>query len=229
MDNVALADDRLRVKLQEGAQQLSIDLNDQQVTAHVQFLRLIAKWNRVHNLTAVRSTDEMVGRHLLDSLSVLKWLPSIDAKASLESAGSSATADVLDVGTGAGLPVIPLAIMRPDLQFLSVESNGKKTRFQHQAVTDLKLKNVRVNQARIEDVNEVAHVIVSRAFTAPEGFLQAIDKNCIPTSQVIIMLGTIERMPEALPKPFTVLELEEMNIPQFDSTRHVAVCGRIPS
>jgi len=216
--------DRLRVKLQEGVQELGLQVSGPQYDSLIQFLKLLQKWNRVYNLTAVRSIDEMVGRHILDSLSVLQWLPAVDT--AKDGNQTDANADVLDVGTGAGLPVIPLAIVRPDLFFLSVESNGKKTRFQHQALQELALTNIRIIEARIEDTDVRANTVIARAFTAPEKFIQLVTKNCQSHSRIIIMLGTKERMPETLPAGFSLLELQKIDVPQFDSIRHVAVCQR---
>lgn len=217
MNNTEVSPDHLRFKLAEGAQQLSLSLSDQHITSLIQFLRLLDKWNRVYNLTAVRVIDEMVGRHILDSLSVLNYLPG--------SANSKAF-DVLDVGTGAGLPVLPLAIVRPDLQFLSVESNGKKTRFQQQAIQELGIANVRVSNERIEDNNELAYTLISRAFTAPGDFLESIIKNSTASSRVIIMLGTKEKMPAVLPKGFELATITKVRVPQFESVRHIAICNR---
>lgn len=212
---------QLHTKLEAGANQLALELSQQQSTALIHFLGLLRKWNRVYNLTAVRSVDDMVGRHILDSLSVLSWLPPAKQHTHV-----SGLADVLDVGTGAGLPVIPLAIVRPDLHFVSVESNGKKTRFQQQAIVELALSNVSVEQARIEDVQTKASTIVSRAFSAPENFLKAVDKNCVNKSRVIIMLGLKEKMPANLPEGFSLVEMKQLDVPQCESVRHIAVCDK---
>lgn len=214
---------RLFAKLEQGAQQLGLQLQQHQIDLLVSYLALVHKWNRVYNLTAVRNVDDMVGRHILDSLSVLSWLPD-----NANPAGNTdASADVLDVGSGAGLPVLPLAIIRTDLHFLSVESNGKKTRFQQQAVLELGLSNVRIKQERIEEVSELAHCVISRAFTAPETFVQVVDKNCLQTTKVIIMLGQKDRLPELLPAGFTASQITEVDVPQCDAIRHIAVCTKV--
>lgn len=216
--------DRLFSKLDHGARQLDLPLQESQIELLVDFIRLVSKWNRVYNLTAIRDMDDMVGRHILDSLSVLRWLPkAVDGSKS----NATSLSDVLDVGSGAGLPVIPLAIVRPDLTFLSVESNGKKTRFQHQAVLELGLDNVRIKQERIEDTKDLASIVISRAFSAPEKFIHAVEKNCVPESRVFIMLGQKDRMPESLPYNFKLSELVEIDVPQCDAVRHVAVCSRV--
>ena len=98
------------------------------------FLSLLERWNRAYNLTAVRDPEAMVVRHVLDSLSILPWLEG---------------PRVLDVGSGAGLPGIPLAIIRPDCEFVLLDSNGKRTRFMSQAAAELKLPNVSVVRSRI--------------------------------------------------------------------------------
>lgn len=222
---------RLRDKLERGAEQLELELQTTHIEKLLDFLSLLKKWNRVYNLTAVRSMDDMVGRHILDSLTVLSWLErsASDNASNIDKSDASAVApgfDVLDVGTGAGLPVIPLAIVKPELQFLSVESNGKKTRFQQQAVLELGLTNVQVQQARIEDVNATAHTVISRAFTAPEKFLDVVRKNCVERSGVVVMLGVKDKMPSELPAGYTLAELEEVRVPYCESSRHIAFCRR---
>lgn len=186
------------------------------------FVGLLSKWNRVYNLTAVRDPQEMVTRHLLDSLVLSPWLPRVKS----DPADVSDCWDVLDIGTGAGLPVLPLAIVHPELSFLSVESNGKKTRFQQQAVLELGLTNVKIENKRIEDVNALARVVTSRAFTAPEDFLRIAEPLCAKNGLVAIMLGLAERMPEALPESFVLQELVKVDVPNTESARHVALCRR---
>jgi len=214
---------RLRIELTEGAQQLGLSLTNQQTESLIEFLKLLYKWNRVYNLTAVRTIDEMVGRHILDSLSVWQWLPTLSTISS-DTNVNSHKYDVIDVGTGAGLPVLPLAIVRPDLRFLSVESNGKKTRFQQQVLMALNMSHVRIKQARVEEVFDQAEIVISRAFTAPEQFLHIAKKHCSADSQVIIMLGIKERMPDQLPPGFVLQDIQEIKLQQFNSTRHIAVC-----
>ncbi len=219
-DNLSAA--RLHEKLVAGSQQLSVSLSTEQASLLVQYLLMLEKWNRVYNLTAVRRVDDMVGRHILDSLSVLSHLPKPGSSVYQQ----TNDIDVMDVGTGAGLPVLPLAICRPDLQFLSVESNGKKTRFQQQVVMDLGLTHVRVEQQRVEDVSDIASVIVSRAFTAPEKFLRAVEKNTTKGSRIIIMLGLKEHMPDKLADGFSLAGLHSINYLNGDFDRHIALIER---
>ena len=115
------------------------------------YLDLLAKWNRTYNLTAVRDPDDMVARHLLDSLAVL---PFVHGK------------NLADLGSGAGLPGIPLAIARPDLAVTLVESNGKKARFLREAIRSLPLTNVTASQARVQDTSGTFDTITARAFAS---------------------------------------------------------------
>jgi len=220
VDNPAAS--RLLEQLEAGAKQLSVSLSGEQAAKLVDYLLMLDKWNRVYNLTSVRRVGDMVSRHILDSLSVFAYLPEPGSVVYQE----KSNIDVMDVGTGAGLPVLPLAICRPDLRFLSVESNGKKTRFQQQVVMDLGLSNVRIEQKRVEDVFDRTSVIVSRAFTAPMQFLQAIEKNTIKDSRIIIMLGLKELMPDVLPSGFVSAGLHDIAIPGNDAERLIALCTR---
>lgn len=119
--------------LAQGCQQLGLADENEKLSA---FIELMAKWNKAYNLTAIRNKEEMASLHILDSLAILPHLQ-----------GQS----LLDIGTGAGLPGIPLAIYRPDMEFVLLDSNSKKTRFVQQAVLELKLKNVKVHHGRVED------------------------------------------------------------------------------
>ena len=187
------------------------------------YVHLLHKWNRVYNLTAVRDLNAMVQRHLLDSLVLCRWLPE---QTNASDRAADAQVDVIDVGSGAGLPVLPLAIVRPDLQFASIESNGKKTRFQQQALVELDIKNVQVLNQRVQDVCLKALFVTSRAFTAPEAFLSIAEPLCLMAGRVVIMLGHSERLPSTLPAPYFLQELLPIDIPGSQAARHVAVCRR---
>ncbi len=146
-----------RARLLEGTATMGVTLTGEQADRLLAYLALLVKWNQAYNLTAVRDPGEMLPRHLLDSLSIL---PLVTA------AIGDRPARLLDVGTGAGLPGIPLAIMLPGAHLTLLDSNGKKTRFVRQAQLELRLANVEVVQARVEEFHpgEPFDLITSRAF-----------------------------------------------------------------
>ncbi|MFK8081330.1 MAG: 16S rRNA (guanine(527)-N(7))-methyltransferase RsmG [Granulosicoccus sp.] len=187
----------------------------------LQYVTLLLKWNRVYNLTAVREPRAMVERHLLDSLVLCRWLPAT-------SIDDEARVDVVDIGSGAGLPVLPLAIARPDLSFASIESNGKKTRFQQQALVELGLGNVRILNQRVQDISLQACFVTSRAFTAPTEFLKIAQQLCSEQALVAIMLAHSDKLPDPLPASFSLQELVPVDIPGNCAPRHIALCRRNP-
>jgi len=148
-----------QAKLEAGLQAMGLDLSPTVQQKLLDYLALIAKWNKVHNLTAVRDVDEMVTLHLLDSLAVL---PHIQPGA------------LLDVGSGAGLPGIPLALVRPDLQITLLDSIHKKSAFQRQAKAVLGLDNVQVVCGRVEEYRPEKKFdqIISRAFSELAEFVR---------------------------------------------------------
>ncbi len=161
-----------RDRLAGGLRELGLSLGDAQQQALLDYRDLLVKWNRAYNLTAVRDPGEMIQRHLLDSLSVLAYLDD---------------RDTLDVGTGAGLPGIPLAIARPDLRFVLLDSNGKKTRFVRHARRELGLSNVEVVNARVEQYRNAPSQIISRAFAALPDMLEVLAPLITDGSRVLAM------------------------------------------
>ena len=233
MDSSESLQSELHATLDAGLSSLSDKYNISLSTAAreslISYVFLLVKWNKVYNLTAVRDPVQMVQRHLLDSLVLCRWLPLDTAVAGADShTNTRADADVIDIGSGAGLPVIPLAIARDDLRFMSIESNGKKTRFQQQALLELGLSNVSVKHQRVQDVQARARFITSRAFTAPAEFLSLIKPLCAPGASAAVMLAHTDTMPEPLPAGFRLQELVAVDIPGSQSPRHVALCRRGP-
>jgi len=218
----------LHAQLLEGLCSLDVSLSPPRQELLVAFVLLIAKWNRVYNLTAVREPSAMIERHVLDSLSLLRWLPASPIRLDTSRAPIPDNVfDVIDVGSGAGLPVLPLAIARPDLTFLSVEANGKKTRFQTQAMVELALGNVQVVQQRAEAMSALAQSVTSRAFAAPEQFLQVAGPLCLAGGQALVMLGRAERMPQELPGGFAGADVQRITAGLQTAARHVAVCHKL--
>lgn len=121
----------------------------------LEYLFLLNKWNAAYNLTAVRDLEAMVSKHILDSLAIVPWIKGHR---------------ILDVGTGAGLPGIPLAIAKPDIQFVLLDSNGKKTRFLNEVKRQLNLKNLEIVQFRVENYHPAQgfDTVISRAFSSLE-------------------------------------------------------------
>ena len=160
--------------LQRGVEQLQLEITTTQSDALLSYVALLDRWNKVFNLTAVRDRADMVVRHILDSLSLL-------------SAVSGKT--VIDVGTGAGLPGIPLAIMRPEKSVTLLDSNGKKTRFLHQAATQLELTNTDIVHSRVREHRRRGgydHVI-TRAFASSANMARECAHLLTPSGTILAM------------------------------------------
>ncbi|MFU6374763.1 16S rRNA (guanine(527)-N(7))-methyltransferase RsmG [Metapseudomonas otitidis] len=156
---MSLVTSRHAEELTQGAATLGVALDARQHELLMGYLALLIKWNKAYNLTAVRNPDEMVSRHLLDSLSVVPFV-------------AERGNDWLDVGSGGGMPGVPLAILFPERRFTLLDSNGKKTRFLTQVKLELGLDNLGVVNARVEAFRPEQPFagIVSRAFSALEDF-----------------------------------------------------------
>ena len=159
--------------LNNGLSQLGLNLESIKLE---QYLELLDKWNHAYNLTAVRDLDSMVTKHILDSLAIL---PFIKGKS------------LLDVGTGAGLPGIPLAIALPHLKIVLLDSNGKKIRFLQEVKRKLKLDNVEIIQSRVESYHPTAlfDTLTSRAFSAIEQMLNLSRHLIVPDGIWVLMKG----------------------------------------
>jgi 16S rRNA (guanine527-N7)-methyltransferase len=201
-------------ELAQGAAQLGVSLSAQQQTLLLAYLALLIKWNKAYNLTAVRNPDEMVSRHLLDSLSLV---PFIDG------------ASWLDVGSGGGMPGIPLAILFPDKQFTLLDSNGKKTRFLTQVKLELQLSNVQVVNARVESLQPEQPFagIVSRAFSSLADFANLTRHLGNQNSLWLAMKGlhpTDEL--QALPSDFILHGEHALAVPGCQGQRHLLILRR---
>jgi 16S rRNA (guanine527-N7)-methyltransferase len=200
-------------QLDSGLAAMALTLGATQREALLGYLGLLAKWNRAYNLTAVRDPAVMVPRQLLDSLSILPW---VDA------------GPVLDVGTGAGLPGIPLAIARPRLNFSLLDSNAKKTRFVRQVVGELGLTNVEVIRGRAERLARPAHYarITSRAFASLVDMLAATETLLAPQGCWLAMKGTDPQGElAALPAGISG-EVTALHVPGEAAARHLVVLRR---
>jgi len=198
---------RWQSELSDGLQQMGLELSEHQQQQLLEYLQLLVKWNNVFNLTAIRDPDEMVSRQLLDSLSILPWVR-----------GSS----ILDVGTGAGLPGIPLAIALPKIQFTLLDSNGKKTRFVQQAAAQLGLKNVSVVNQRVESISgaDGFDVITSRAFSALADFIAGTRHLLAPDGRWLAMKGLADKETPELPHG-TESRTHTLFVPGCEGQRHL--------
>jgi 16S rRNA (guanine527-N7)-methyltransferase len=192
---------------------LGLLLADTQVATLERYLDLLEKWNRVYNLTAIRERSRMVTHHLLDSLAVL---PHVRGPR------------VLDVGSGAGLPGIPLAVASPALHVTLLESNHKKSAFLTQAVAELQLANVQVVMERVESWQPEARfdTIVSRAFAELGEFASLAGRLLAPQGVLAAMKGVhpFEEI-ERLPQGYRVQQVVRLRVPGLDAERHLVLMG----
>ena len=203
-------------ELREGALQLGIELSEDQQRRLLGYLALLHKWNKAYNLTAVRDPAEMVSRHLLDSLSVV---PQAEAGG----------ARWLDVGSGGGMPGIPLAILFPERQFTLLDSNGKKTRFLTQVKLELKLANVEVIHSRVEAFRPEQPFtdITSRAFSSLEDFANWTRHLSDGQTRWLAMKGVQpDDELQALPADFQLEQCLVLKVPGCQGQRHLLILRR---
>lgn len=205
-------------ELARGALQLGVHLDDSQHARLLAYLNLLIKWNKAYNLTAVRDPDEMVSRHLLDSLSVAPYVAALVHAERW-----------LDVGSGGGMPGIPLAILFPGKRLTLLDSNGKKTRFLTQVKLELKLDNLEVIHSRVETYRpaEPFHGIVSRAFSSLEDFSDWTRHLGDVQTHWLAMKG-LHPVDElvALPADFRLDSVQALTVPGCQGQRHLLILRR---
>jgi 16S rRNA (guanine527-N7)-methyltransferase len=202
------SDDSLAATICEGAAAFGLALAAGQADLLARYLMLLAKWNRIYNLTGIGDAPAMVAPHVLDSLSVLKFVRG---------------ARVLDVGSGAGLPGIPLAIANPDKSFVLLDSNSKKTRFMQQAAIELDLANVHVEHRRIQSYRpEVGFdTVICRAFASLTKFVAAA-RTCAPTGRMLAMKGVLrESEQQELRAMRGQVNIYKLEVPGIDGPRQL--------
>ena len=203
-------------ELARGAAELGIELTASQQDQLLAYLALLIKWNQAYNLTAVRNPDEMVSRHLLDSLSVVPFV-------------AAAGDNWLDVGSGGGMPGIPLAILFPERRFTTLDSNGKKTRFQTQVKLELKLANLEVVHSRVENFHPAQPFsgIVSRAFSSLADFATWTRHLGDGETRWLAMKGQYPHEELAdLPADFRVEADHLLQVPGCQGQRHLLILRR---
>ena len=184
------------------------------------YLDLLAKWNRTYNLTAIREPEKMVTHHVLDSLAVLPHLEALNR---------SKSPSLLDVGSGAGLPAVPLAIARPAWRVVALDSSHKKGAFVQQVASELSLANVESVVARVEDYRPAAPfaVVISRAFSDLATFAESSARHLAPGGRLVAMKGVRPDEEIAqLPPMFRVVAIEALAVPGIDAARHLVVMER---
>jgi len=183
------------------------------------YLGLLAKWNRTYNLTAIREPEKMVTHHVLDSLAVLPHLGAPDAN----------SLALLDVGSGAGVPAIPLAIARPTWRVVALDSSHKKGAFVQQAVVELGLENVEAIIVRVEDYrpSKPFDVVISRAFSDLATFAESSIRHLAPGGRLVAMKGVRpDEEISQLPSTVRLVATPTLAVPGIDAARHLVVMER---
>lgn len=202
---------KLRDQLVRGLKSLNIDIPSAIIDKLLQYIQILHKWNKVYNLTAIDDLSDMVVYHLLDSLSIT---PYVRGKR------------VIDVGTGAGLPGLPLALTMPDKQFTLVDSNGKKIRFLRFLCQELGITNVDVVQERVEKLNQEQcyESVISRAFASLEDMLENTQHLCCDDGSFLAMKG---RYPSDeinnINCQFQLQDVVKLQIPGLEAQRHLII------
>jgi len=210
----------LHQALKKGIDELSLDIPAETQQKLIQYIELIAKWNKSFNLTAIRDINEMLTLHLLDSLAVVPFI-----------SGSR----ILDVGAGAGLPGIVLALCYPDKEFVLIDTNGKKTRFMTQAKIELGLSNVEVVHARVDEYGidesnikekgplKQFDAIISRAFASISDMLGYVDHLVTPETTILAMKADSENEISQMPEAYIIDTIHELKIPGLQAKRQLIV------
>lgn len=198
-------------KLAEGLRQLGLDLTPDMQAQLLKFIGLLHKWNKVHNLTAIREPLKMITHHLLDSLAVLPYISG---------------ERLVDVGSGGGLPGIPLAIEQPGLSITVLDSNHKKAGFMRQAVIDLGLKNVEVVGERVElfRPEQLFDTVISRAFSDLAEFVK-LTRHLLASGGKFLAMKGVYPYEEiaALPPDIKVEQVISLEVPELGAKRHLVV------
>jgi 16S rRNA (guanine527-N7)-methyltransferase len=197
-------------ELELGIKALGLNCSSHQVEQLLTYLEMLQRWNKAYNLTAIREPLQMVRLHLLDSLAVHPYIKGVK--------------DIIDVGTGPGLPGIPLAILNPDINFTLLDSNGKKTRFLFQAINDLSLTNANEINQRVEKYQpeNTFDIILSRAFSSISDMLYQCNHLVSNNGCFLAMKG---KKPDSelsqITKDYKVIEMSKVCVPKIDSERHL--------
>jgi len=204
----------LKALLANGVGEIGLDIDDAHKRALLGYLSLLKRWNRVYNLTTIKSDKDFICRHLLDSLSVVPYLT-----------GSK----IIDVGSGAGLPGIPVALARPDLKVTLLDSNAKRCRFLRQVQAQLKLENVCIVQQRAEKYHplEKFDSLLSRAFSSLSSYIDSSGHLLADNGKLLAMKG---QWPgdesDETGSGFKIEEVIKLGVPGLPEQRHLVICKK---
>ena len=199
--------------LLRGIESLDLTLPDGAETRLLEFLALLVKWNRTYNLTAVREEADIVTHHLLDSLTLVPALTGVTTLA--------------DVGSGGGLPAIPIALACPMIRITSLEAVQKKAAFQQQVRIELKIPNLTVRCARVENEKGQFDAVTSRALASLADFVSLAGQLVRPEGLLLAMKGIYPAEEiAALPQDWRVENCHELRVPGLDASRHLVVIRR---
>ncbi len=201
-------------RLDEGLAQLGVPAGSGRTAELMRYLELLRHWSRAYNLTSVTDPHDMAVRHILDCASARPFLAGVN---------------VLDAGSGPGLPGIPLALLEPARRFTLLDSAGKKVNFLQQAVLELKLVNVVPVQARLEtwDAAQRFDTVICRALGTLAAFADLCGRFLATGGRLVAMKGRYPRGEiDALPPPWEVAEARRVTVPGLDAERHIVVLGR---
>lgn len=206
-------------RLHEGAEALGLLLDERAFDRLLGYLALLRKWNGVYNLTAIRDPQQMLVQHLLDSLAILSPLRR---RRALDGA------TIADIGSGAGLPGLLLAIVEPGIHLVSIEPVGKKTAFQQQVCAELGLTNCEVLTARAESISRPVDIVLCRAFASLRDFVSAATGLRGPDTLLVAMKGQRAELDAeaAALGPDEVVEIEPLVVPFLDAERHLVFLRR---
>ncbi len=204
-------DPSLESRIMQGLDALDVSYGDRAVGSLVAFMNLLAEWNKTHNLTAVDDMDDMLSKHIFDCASIIPYIKGLT---------------LLDVGSGAGLPGMVLAILSPALEVTSVETRGKKAQFQMYAANKLGLNNFKVENCRIEDFkpSEKFAMVTSRAFSSLQNFVEGSKNAIAANGRWLAMKGAVPKDElKVLKKMGLKFDTFALKVPDLDAQRNLIV------
>ena len=195
-------------KIRQALNELQLDATDTQIELWIEYLKLLEKWNKVYNMTAIKKFDDMIEKHLFDSLSIAKYIK-----------GNT----TIDVGTGGGLPGVPLAILYPNHKFTLVDSVGKKIMFLKNVKKTLKLENIEPTNSRVEALADQGFDnIISRAFSSIDTFYELCKHFITDDNQMLAMKGPDTEKDNISKTPLKAVN-HKIKAPFLDATRNLVV------